>query len=176
MKKAASILGILILNTLLLVGCSSAPSIQRQSYAALKDERTFETDLPTVWKAIEAALRQNRILERDPEEVSDLELRKLPKRTLKTDWVFSRSKTKYVEYRVNDYPRKTYLQNRFKYLVLAEQVLGGVRVKVMTTEEIQKMDAQGAPQDFVKEDEAEPSLASDLIEKINQALRSAPSL
>ena len=157
-----------------LQGCSSLPEVRTQAYAQLKSEKTFETDFESTWKAIESALRLNTITSRNPSEVTPLEFSQLPQRTLQTDWVFSRSRTKYIAYQVDGFPRKTYLQTRFKYQILAERLLGGIKVRVMTQEEIERLDARGNPVGYTQIGEPDSSLASDLIEKISQELRSAP--
>ncbi len=165
---------ILILLAGPIVGCSSLPDVKTQSYARSKDHQTFEYDFPIVWKAVESALIQTKIIEKDPTHVTTLELQKLSRRSLKTDWIYSQSRVKYIAYDVNGYPRKTYLQNRYKYQVLAESVLGGVRVQVTTTEEVERLNPQGSPAGYATIGEPDPSIASDLIDKINSELRSAP--
>ena len=162
--------------TVPILSCSSLPEVKSQAFAPLKDEQTFETDFPTTWKAIEASLRQIRVISKDPSEASPLELKKLKRRSLQTDWIFSQSRTKYIDYEVNGFPHKTYLQNRFRYQIVAEQILGGVRVKVTTSEELERLTAQGASAGYSKVGEPDSSIASDLIEKINLELRSAPSI
>ncbi len=159
-----------------LAGCSSAPEVKTLAYAQLRNEQTFETDFPAAWKAIESALRLTRVVSKTPAEVSPLELKKLSQRNLETDWIFSKSKSKYIEYQVNGFPRKTYLQNRFKYQVSAEQVLGGVKVKTTVTEEVERLNAQGGSEGFSTTGEPDPSLANDLIEKISRELNSAPAI
>jgi len=66
------------------LACSSTPGIKRQEYAALRDHRTFEYEFPFVWEAIESAIGGYRILERDPEEVTPVDLRKLTERSAET--------------------------------------------------------------------------------------------
>ena len=52
--------------TVPILSCSSLPEVKSQAFAPLKDEQTFETDFPTTWKAIEASLRQIRVISTDP--------------------------------------------------------------------------------------------------------------
>ncbi|MBI2711526.1 MAG: hypothetical protein HYX41_01510 [Bdellovibrio sp.] len=147
--------------------------MKQQSYATLKTDRTFEEDMPTLWKAIEAALEKHRIIDRDPDEVSVIELKKLTKRTLKTDWIYGRSRDKYQEYTVNDLPRTVYLQTRFKYFITAKTVMGGVNVQVDVTEEIEKLNSDGTSLGYSKSDEPDSSRASDLLDQIQRSIRSA---
>ena len=157
-------------------GCTSAPEVKTQAYAQLRDHLTFEEDFPTVWKAIESSLRLARITAKDPAEATPLEMKKLNRRSLQTDWIFSKSKHKYVEFQVNGFPKKTYLQNRYKYQVLAERTWGGIQVRVISTEEVQRLTETGAPSDYERSGDPDSFLASDLIEKIKLELNSAPSI
>jgi hypothetical protein len=172
-QRFANLIALIVLAGSTL-SCSTLPEVKTQAYAKLKDEQTFETDFPTLWKAIESVVRQIKITERDPSEVSPTELKGISKRTLSTDWIYSKSQTKYINYEVNGLPRKTYLQNRYKYKIVAEKVLGGVRVKVINTEEVEHFNTQGSPTGYSDVGDPDSNLASDLLEKINLELRSTP--
>ncbi len=108
------VLSVLIGALLSLSACSSTSEVKQQQYATLKNERTFEHELPVVWKAIETTFKNHKVVERDPEEVGALEWKDLSERSLSTDWIYGQSKDKYQEYRVNDLPRKKYLQTRYR--------------------------------------------------------------
>ncbi len=157
-----------------LVGCSSPQPVKTQAYAKLSHQRVFEYDFPKVWKGIEEALRNHKILDRDPKEVNPLELKKLTERTLETDWVYGQSRDKYHEYQVNGSPRKVYLQSRFKYFIEAKSQIGGVKVSIKTHEEIEELNADGTPSGYVEMKEPDPSRPSDLIDKIGLSILSAP--
>ena len=107
------------------LACSSSPAVKEQQYAKLKDSRTFEYEFPVVWRAIEGSFKNYKVTDREPKEVSELELRKLTRRKIETDWVYGESRDKYLEYKINDSPRKKYLQTRLRFTVVASSVMGG---------------------------------------------------
>lgn len=163
-----------LLFTLPFAACSSGPAVKSEAYAKMPDHRTFENDFPTVWKGIESALRNHKITDRNPTDVDGNEMRKLTHRDLETDWIYGRSDTKYIEYKVNGSPRKTWLQTRYRYQVEANSVMGGVDVKVRTDEEIEKLKADGTGDGYSAVDSPDPNRASLLIDRIGQAILSAP--
>ncbi len=154
--------------------CSGTLPVKTQAYAKLHTHTVYEHDFPAVWKGIEAALRNHKILERDPSEVDPLEMKKLTERSLETDWVYSQSRDKYHEYKVNGSPRKQYLQVRYKFNLIANKVMGGAEVKVDTTEEIEKLKGDGTPDGYEASDEPNATLSNDLLEKIRVAILSNP--
>jgi hypothetical protein len=158
---------------LVATGCSSGPEVKAQAYAKLKDTRTFEYDFPTVWKGIEATFRNYKVTDRDPDEVSVNEMRKLTRRKLQTDWIYAESRDKYVEYKINDSPRKKYLQTRVKYTVYSNSVMGGTEVRVRTEEEIERLKDDGTPAGYDAVKEQDTSRPNEILDKIGQALLSA---
>lgn len=161
---------------LTLVSCASGPEVKKQAYAELPNTRTFEAEFPAVWKALEAHFRNYKITERDPEEVDPIELKKLTERSLKTDWIIGQSRDKYIEYKVNGYPRKQYLQTKVRYDIVAHSVLGGVNVKVTTYEEIERLGDDGKPAGWDEVKNVDSSRAAEVLDKINARLLSAPVL
>ncbi len=157
-----------------LIGCSSIPPVKTQAYAKLSNERFFENEFPIVWKAIEETLRNFKITDRNPKDVDPLELQQISHRSLDTDWIYTQSRDKYQEYHVNGVPKKIYVQTRYKYHVLAERSLGGVKVTVRTEEEIERMKANGTSDGYVKADQMDTSRPSELLEKIRIAILAAP--
>lgn len=157
-----------------LIGCGSSQKVKNQEYAKLKTDRTFEAEFPEVWKGIEKALSGMKILERDPEEVDSNELKKLKSRTLETDWIYSQSRDKYHEYKINGSPRKKYLQTRVRYEVEAERSMGGTHVTVKMDEEIEKLKPDGTSAGYEEVDEIDTSRPNELLEKINHSMLSAP--
>src|SRR4051794_2781072 len=103
---------VLSVAALLVHACSSGPAVKEQKYAKMLDHRTFEYAFPVVWKGIENVLHNYKVTDRDPADVDPNEMRKLTQRTLETDWIYAESRDKYIEYKVNDSPRKKYLQTR----------------------------------------------------------------
>jgi hypothetical protein len=154
--------------------CSSTSPVKTTAYAQLSDKRTFEYDFSVVWRAIEEVFREYKVVARDPEEVTPLEMRKLERRTLKTEWAYGKSRDKYQEYMVNGTPRKVNLQERRRYQVDARKVMGGVEVKIETDEEIEKLKANGNPDGFHAVDKPDPSRADEILNKIGAKILSAP--
>lgn len=157
-------------------GCSSSPPVKTQAYAKLKNERAFEYEFPAVWKAIEETLRRYRVVDRDPSDVDPVELKRLSKRTLDTDWIYGQSRDKYQEYQINGTPRKKYLQTRLRYHLEAKKVIGGVQVTVKTDEEIERLNSDGNPDGYSSSDEVDPSRASELLDKIQNQILAAPNI
>jgi hypothetical protein len=143
------------------IGCSSAPPVKSQAYAKLPDSKTFESDFPVVWKAIEAVFRNHKVTDRDPSEVTELEMRKLTRRSLETDWVYSQSRDKYEEYEINGTPRKVYLQTRVKYRAEAKSILGGTEVRVSTEEEVERLKKDGSSGGYESVSEKDSSRANE---------------
>ena len=156
--------------------CSSSPPVKTQAYAKLSDHRTFEYDLRTTWKAIESAFRGNRITQRNPNEVGELEWNKLTERSLETDWIYTQSRDKFVEYKVNGSPRKTYLQTRIKYRVDARRTLGGTDVIVTTQEEVERLKSDGTSEGYDEMEKPDSGRANEILDRINQAILSAPPI
>ena len=158
------------------LGCSSTPPVKTQAYAKLKNERTFESEFPLVWKAIEEVLRNHRIKDRDPEYVDATELQKISNRSLRTDWIYGKSRDKYQEYQVNGFPRKNYLQTRFNYSIEVKKVMGGVNVRVVSEEEIERLNTDGSSAGFTGANEPDPSRPNELLDKIQTGILAAPVL
>ena len=155
------------------LGCSSLPPVQKQQYAQLRNTRAFDFEFPVVWKGIEKAFENYRVAERDPAEVGLLEMRKLSKRTLETDWIYSESRDKYVEYRLNDLPRRKYLEVRLKYKINAERTLGGTQVGVDLEEEVANLKADGTSKGFSGTDQPDTSRQNEILDKIQSAILAA---
>src|SRR4051812_4697740 len=166
MKKILCALGLLALVS----ACSSSPKIQQQAYAKLNNEHTFEDEFPAVWKALEESFHNYKVADRDPSEVDPLEMKKLTKRTLETDWVLGQSRDKYIEYQINGSPRKQYLQTRVKYTVLVDRVIGGTHVLVKTKEEIERLNDDGTPAGWSSTGNVDSSRAAEVLDKIGQSL------
>ncbi len=157
-------------------GCSSSQKVGRQSYAELKTEQTFEESFEMVWSAVEVALKDHRVIERDPEEVDVNELKKLDERSLRTDWIYARSNDKFVTYKINDLPKKKYLQTRFRYKLEVERVMGGTLVRVLTDEEVETLDDKGEATGYDEVETIDSSRPNRLLKDIKNALLSAPVL
>lgn len=155
------------------VACTSGPEVKRQAYARYASERQFEHPFATTWGGIEAAVRDWKVVERDPEEVNSVELKRLTERELATDWIFTQSRDRYHEYKVNGSPRKKYLQLRLRYRVKAKAEIGGTRVQVGTEEEVELLGDDGQPRGYEQIEDTDSSRNKDLLDKINLAILSA---
>lgn len=177
LSKITSLILLTVSVSLLgLSACSSGPEVRQQDYARLKDDRTFEYDFPVVWRAIEETFRSYVVTDRDPNKVGINEMKKIRGRSLDTDWVYTRSTEKYIEFKINDSPRRIYLQTRIRYHLIARTVLGGVDVTVDPQQEIERLKDDGSPDGFVPTDEPDRTLAGTILDKIGQAILAAPNI
>jgi hypothetical protein len=133
----------------------------------------YEYEFPVVWKGIESAMRNYSIVERDPADVDDVELKRLTKRTLETDWIQTHSRDKYIEFKVNDVPQKRYLWTRIKYNITAQTALGGTQVTVHTQEQVERLKADGTSAGYDKVDTVDTSRPNEVLERIQMAILSA---
>lgn len=156
-----------------LSGCSSTMPVKKQEYAVLKDSRTYEADFPTVWKAIEKTFAKHQVVSRSPKSVDAVEMKSLAERTLETDWIIGQSRDKYVEFKVNDSPRRKLLQVRFKYQVEAKRSLGGTDVRVKMSEEIERVKPNGQTAGWDSVSEIDTSRVNEILDQIAQAQLSA---
>lgn len=154
--------------------CSSTPPVKSTAYAELNQYRTFEYDFPTVWKAIEEVFRGYKVIDRDPSEVTPLEMRKLAHRTLKTEWTYGKSRDKYQEYKVNGTPRKVNLQVRTRFVVDARKVMGGVEVKIDSEEEVERLKKDGSSDGYHGSERPDTSRVDEILNKINAQVLAAP--
>jgi hypothetical protein len=157
----------------LMGACSTTPPVKTQAYAKLSSQRTFEYDLPTVWQGIERSFQNYKVSRRDPDEVDPVEMKKLKKRILETDWIYSQSRDKYVEFKVNGFPRKQFLQTRIKYSVVAQKTLGGTDVKILATEEVEKLKSDGNPDGYEEVESSDSARTHEILEKIQNSILSA---
>lgn len=142
-------------------GCSSA-EYKRQEYAKLSDAKVFESEFPAVWKGIVAAVGEYRLLDNDAEDGK-----------VRTDWIYSTSNEKYVDYQVNGLPRKHYLQTRYKFDIRAEKQMGGVKVTVNTKEEVEALKSDGTFDQWRSVSEPDTSRANDMLKSIELKILSA---
>lgn len=148
--------GVLLLLTcgLSIAACSSG-SYKTQGYARLSNAKDFEDEYPVVWKATLAALSEYKINEQDEEDG-----------LIETDWIYSTSNEKYVEYRVNGLPRKKYLQNRYKLNVRLQKQIESVKVTVDPKEEIEGLNADGTSDGWKSASDIDTTRASEMIKNI----------
>lgn len=153
--------------------CSSGPDVRKQRYAELKSEQTFEYEFHEVWKAIEKATEKYKISDQDPEKgISPVELKQLTEGELETDWIIGKSRDKYIEYRVNGFPKKKYLQTRVKYEFEVRQVLGGTHVTVEMEEEVERLKQDGTSMGWssIDSDKIDTSRTQEILQRIKLSL------
>jgi hypothetical protein len=156
--------------TQVLFSCASSMPVETQKYATLRTSLDFEYPFDVTWKGIETSLAGFKVTERDPETLSLTELRNATKRTLETDWINSKSKTRYVEYKVNDLPRKKYLQVRYKYSIEATAKPGATKVTISTDEEIELLKQDGTSNGWESAKVSDTARANALLEQIKLSL------
>lgn len=163
MKQVLPLLSLFAL-IVLQIRCSSAPGTYKtQAYAKLATSKTFEEGYSVVWQAVKTAMNQYKILQASAENG-----------LLVTDWIYSTSKTRYLEYRVNGFPRKKFLQTRFKFDIVARRQMGGVYVEVKTTEENETLKPDGSFDRWRKADEVDTSRAHQILKSIERKILSRP--
>lgn len=155
---------IIFLCSIYLAGCSSAP-YKKQAYAKLQNTKVFEEEYDVVWKAVTVSLADYLIEYNLPTEGR-----------IQTDWIYSTSNEKYMEYKVNGFPRKRYLQTRYKYKVLAKKQLGGVEVTVDLTEEFERLKSDGSFDSWKSSTDLDSSRQNDLLKIIELNLHSLPKI
>ncbi len=146
---------LIVLMVLFSFGCSSSPQVKKQQYASLSNSKDFEEEFPRVWKAILAATEEMKIVDKDAD-----------KGKMETEWIYSTSNEQYVEFQVNGFPRKHYIQSRYKYFISADKMMGKVKVTVVTKQEIEKMKSDGTFDKWENADAPDSSRASELINSI----------
>ncbi len=176
MKNNCIQYSILSLMFTLALGCSSSPAIKKQAYAKLNNQKTYEYEFLSVWKALEETLRNFKIIKKDPDELNSVEIQKITYGTLETDWIYTQSRDKYQEYLINGSPRKIYLQSRLKYQIELQKGLGGVTVTVNPQEEIERLNSDGTSAGYEKTQAPDSLRAHDLLEKLTTAILAGPPL
>lgn len=147
---------------LLVSGCSSSgPKTKSQQYAALSTTKEFEEEYAIVWKAVLKALEGMKIEEKDEADG-----------VVETDWVVTTSTEKYFEYTVNGFPRKKFVQARYRYKVFVTKQLGSVKVSVDLNEEVENVKKDGSFDSWSEPEKKDTSRANEMIGKIENAIHS----
>ena len=160
-----------LLATGLISGCASSLPYKTQEYAAQRSERTFEYEMPVVYRAIEKALEKQNVQKRSPKKVPQSELHQLAEAEWVTDWIYSQSRDKYVEYTIDSIPRRKPLQVRLKQTIVARRSIAGVQISVRTEEELERIKADGSPNGY-EEVSPDSSRAAELLDRIQLAILS----
>ena len=142
-------------------GCAS--SYKTQNYAKLSNTKDFEEEYSMVWKGIVSALDEYKIENKDSE-----------KGQIQTDWVYSTSNDKYIEYQVNGFPRKKYLQTRYKFKINADKQLGHVRVTVNPQEEVENLKSDGNFDSWKSVSEPDSTRSNEILRNIDLKILSRP--
>lgn len=160
MKKTVRVGALsLLLAALMLPACSS--SYKTQGYARTSNSKEFEEEYPVVWKAVKEALGDYKVESEDEEDGE-----------IQTDWIYSTSNDKYLEYTVNGFPRKKYLQNRYKLKLEVKKQYGSVKVNVLPKEEIEVLKGDGTPDGWKSVSEPESVRADELLKSIEMKILS----
>ncbi|MBL7717135.1 MAG: hypothetical protein JNL01_16850 [Bdellovibrionales bacterium] len=175
-KQILSGLSIVLISAALGAGCSSGPEVKKQAYASSPNFRTFEYELPVVWKASLRALKDNKIVDREPEDDNPVELKKLTEASLETDWIYSQSRDKYHEYKVNGSPRRKALQVRLKYKLSLKTTMGGTEVKVGLKEELERLKEDGSSRGYDSVEDPDSGRAAEILDRIGAGILSAPNI
>lgn len=149
-----SLIALVLGSAALLPACSSTEH-KSQAYARLSNTKEFEEEYDVVWKAVKQALSEYRIEEEDEEDGE-----------IQTDWIYSTSNDKYIEYQVNGFPRKKYLQNRYKLAIQVEKQIGSVKVTVNPQEEVEILKSNGASDGWKSVSEPDTARANEVIKNI----------
>ncbi len=136
-------------------GCSSGPEMKKQEFADVQTSKVLEYDYEQVWKGVKTALAEYHLKEMSSEDGK-----------ISTDWVYSTSSDKYISVKVNQQPRRKYLQGRYRFHVSAKKQIIGVLVSVTMDEEIEKLSQEGAFQSWKSVDNLDTKRAHEVLEKI----------
>ncbi len=147
-----------------LSACSSGPEIKQQQYAKLSNTKEFEEAYEVVWKAIVSATEEYKLEKKDA-----------AKGELLTDWVYTTSNEKYFEYKINGFPRKHYLQTRYRVSIKATKQLGSVKVTVDPIEEVEQLKSDGGFDKWKTSDEPDSTRSADMLQKIELKILSRPA-
>lgn len=164
LKHGAKIVTALILGTLSLALFACSTGYKTQEYAKLPNSKVFEEEYETVWKGIVLAFEEYKLEEQDKDAGR-----------LKTDWIYSTSNEKYIEYQVNGFPRKRYLQTRYKLNLSAEKHLGGVRVAITPEEEVEALKSDGTFDSWKEVSEFDTIRANDALRNVELKILSIPN-
>lgn len=156
---------LVLLAALSMAPACSGPGYKRQDYAKLSNTKVFEDEFPMVWRGVKAAVAEYKLEEEDSEEGR-----------IHTDWIYSTSTEKYLEYTVNGFPRKRYLQTRYKFLITAEKEIGGVKVTVNPEEEVENLKSDGSFESWKDVSEPDSSRANEMLRAIELKILSRPNI
>ncbi len=155
---------------LLFAACSSEkPGFMKveKNHPKYASTRSFENSPAEVKAAAKLALQE--LIDRS-EPATNAKISE-DKNELSTDWVYAKSKDKYVEYNFNGAPKRKILNVRRKYTYSINPSLAGMSVEVSTEEEIETVDLKsGEPKGWKKKD---PDLATydELLAKLKLKIR-----
>lgn len=151
---------ILPLFLLLGAGCSSSPAYKAQPLGERATSRVLEYDYPVVWKGIRDALAEFRIEEANEQDGH-----------IQTDWAYSTSGQKFIEVQVNGFPRRKYLQTRYRYRITAKKQIIGVLVNVDMEEEVENLGGDGSFKGWDGADEPDSGRAHEMLRLIEQKIQ-----
>jgi hypothetical protein len=172
-SSGAMLVGVAVLFTGLMSGCSHSPQFSKKAYAENRTSRQFEYEMQDVWKAIEKVVEKKKVLERDPNKVDAGDWGQLRERSMELDWSYGQSRDKYKSYVVNSIPKQQPLGVRVKYSLVVKKTFGGATVEVVTQEEIEDLDEYGVSKGYFPTDQVDSSRAAEILDQIANALLAA---
>lgn len=158
----------ILFATLSLAACSTPPGKYKEekNTPRFADSRSFTEKPDEILRAARAVL-DDLSRESDPPATAAL---KSTDESIRTGWVYSTSKDKYVEYNHNGSPRRKTLSVRRRYSYTAVPSLAGSQVTYGVEEEIQKVDlTTGEPKGWENVDPS-PAAYDMLAKRLRQKI------
>lgn len=155
---------ILLFSVLSLFACSSV-DYKKQGYAKLSNTKDFEEDYKLVWKGMFEAAKEYRVTDSNQEDGE-----------IETDWIYTTSNDKYVEYESNGFPRKHFLQTRYRFKLKAEKMLRKVKVTAKITEEVENIKSDGSFDSWKEISDVDTARENEMIKNIEMKILSRPNI
>ena len=158
--------------TLVLAACASKPPhnaryAEEKNAPKFKNSRSYVEKPEAVMIAARAALDElNR--ESDPPVTGSI---KAGDEIVRTGWVYSTSKKRFVEFRVDDKPQRKPLRLRRKYGYAITPSLAGTDVTLEVEEESMQVDLTTGEEEGWKSEEADPAAYDLLARRLTEQLR-----
>lgn len=161
-------IGSALIILLSLTACSSSPKYkEEENTPKFATSRSFTENPETILRAARAVLDE---LSRESNPPATGAL-KGNDESVRTGWVYSTSKDKYVEFDFNGSPRRKLLGMRRKYSYTAVPNLAGSQVTFGVEEEIQDVDAKSGEANGWKSVDPSPSAYDLMAKKLRQKIQ-----
>jgi len=136
-KKLAS----LFISLLLLNACAQkniAKEKVEKNQPKFSSSHSFENSIKEVKSAAEKVLQN--YLENNQNPMSDAAKIEKEMNKISVGWVYSEAKDKYIEYKMNGFPKRKTLKVRRKYSFSLNPSLAGTDVEIIIQEELENID------------------------------------